>query len=474
MNELQVGTVLLGARRSSIDIMIDARSEWDWKERVWRVGAKTDQNKVREFVNPPKADAMEKFRTAADRLGFDLSKDFVADGRWHSVRVEGDKGKETAGSYKLTEERRRIDGREVVMLHGYLKNNRIDKGHGFSSEVDRANFRPISAAELQHRHKAEEQRLADKRERDGVEVRQFLDACPSARVHPYLDKKRLNDVALQMGLKVTPNGKDLIIPLTDDKGVILSYQKIVPFRDGSFEKRFATGVRQDGLWHLIGEIGRPDEPIKITEGWATAASVAKSTGESVLASMSAGSLEKTVRRLIAAGKQPNQITVCAEDDEVTPARVADRLNRAGVPERLGLEQVQATDVDLMTGTVQLRSKVPGKDVEGLTMSIERDGAGHVIAARSDTLDAGEKPIVIDVRNRGREAANKCAELGTQVVYPEFTVPERAAGNKDFNDLMVLRGTIAVRGVFAPSRALDKDSPASERKLSKPVRRELGR
>lgn len=123
----------------------------------------------------------------------------------------------------------------------------------------------------------------------------------------------LGDYMVKKGFNKSYGSKSLngitIIPMRDIRGKIWCLQKI--FADGN--KRFETGGRTEGLYYLLGD-DRQDGPIRICEGFATAATVYEATNETTACAFSAGNL----REVTVALKQqfPNRsIIVCGDDDK---------------------------------------------------------------------------------------------------------------------------------------------------------------
>ncbi len=121
--------------------------------------------------------------------------------------------------------------------------------------------------------------------------------------HPYLARKGIKP----HGARVF--GENLLIPLRDTDGQLHSLQTIAP--DGT--KRFQSGGRTKGCFHLIGE---PTSTLVITEGFATGASIHEATGHAVACAMNAGNLLEVAQVL--RGKYPKlEIIVAADDDHIT-------------------------------------------------------------------------------------------------------------------------------------------------------------
>jgi len=119
---------------------------------------------------------------------------------------------------------------------------------------------------------------------------------------PYLVTKKVDPFGVRF------EGNSLVIPLQDITGKLWSLQWISA--DGS--KRFLTGGRKKGCFHLIGNLTE-GQPITITEGYATGASVHMATGHPTVVAFDAGNLEPVIEELKKAYPH-SPITIAGDDD----------------------------------------------------------------------------------------------------------------------------------------------------------------
>ncbi len=119
------------------------------------------------------------------------------------------------------------------------------------------------------------------------------------------------------GLRVTARGQ-LVVPLQDTEGVLLSLETIGP--DGA--KRFLAGGAKRGHFCVIGVDPTPFAeavgPLLICEGWATGASLAMATGHTVIAAMDAGNLLPVAEALRA--RFPGADLILVADNDAKPDR----------------------------------------------------------------------------------------------------------------------------------------------------------
>jgi putative DNA primase/helicase len=133
------------------------------------------------------------------------------------------------------------------------------------------------------------------------------DSAPASPEHPYLKTKQVQPNGIRQQLLATSKlGPVLYVSAQDIDGKVWSLQKIM--HNG--EKRFLTGGRKKGCFHLIGSL---DSPLVICEGFATGASIHESTGLSVVVAFDAGNLQLVATAI--RSKHPQlEITIAADDD----------------------------------------------------------------------------------------------------------------------------------------------------------------
>lgn len=428
-----------------------AGARWDVAARQWYANEGSDMAKMdrwRGDRSSPRLSedaAKREFLDLASSLGVNIDPTrFKTDGTWQHVAVENDGKGQKAGSYKFQIE---DNGR----AHGYVKNLKTDEGRGYSSDTGRVAdvvHRRLTAEQVAQRRAAEELDQERGYERVAARARALLNSLPEATSHLYATQKGFPDLRTE-SLKSSQDGRDLFVPLVAverPERPVMSYQKIMPVSDtGAFSKLFATGARKKGCAAVIGRevIG---ERVAVAEGWATGSSVHRGSGAATFAAMDAGNIPAVVAALMRTGHEAKNILVCPDDDEVTPAKVADRLNNSGAMKNLGLEPVAAGDVDLAAGSLTIRTNDGRQKDMVASLQVERDGSGHVLSVRAEVAGNGQQHAVT-VKNAGRVAGEECRRLGTDVLYPPLTPEDRRRGLTDFNDLQQQRGVDAVRAMF---------------------------
>jgi len=166
---------------------------------------------------------------------------------------------------------------------------------------------------------AEYRRRADKAARDAVAM--WADASVAGQ-SPYLVRKGVQP----HGVRFTPDGV-LLVPMVDAAGVLQNLQRIAPQRpaDGGPDKRFLSGGRKSGLFHVIGQ-AEGAAVLLLAEGYATAASVHEATGRPVVVCFDAGNL-KHVAEALRQRWPALPLLVCGDDDRDTEARTGKNTGR---------------------------------------------------------------------------------------------------------------------------------------------------
>ncbi len=133
--------------------------------------------------------------------------------------------------------------------------------------------------------------------------------------HPYLQRKKVK----AHGLRVSDAGQ-LLVPMRNADGELWSLQYIERNRPtgSNPEKRFHTGGRVRGLFHVVGSLTGADV-ILVAEGYATAASVHEATGRPVAVAFNAGNL-KAVAKSLRKQCPTVRIVVAGDDDRRTEVR----------------------------------------------------------------------------------------------------------------------------------------------------------
>ncbi len=242
-----------------------------------------------------------QFAAALESRGIIPPQPLLSDGQRHRCDVQGKHGKNDA-VYVLY-----LDAHPA----GGFENYRDGLGwQTWKLEADAA----LSAEETQALRKKfavmKKAREADVQQRQteaGAKAsRIWSQATDAPANHPYLVKKEVSPA----GLKVYRDA--LVIPIRDTQGTLHSLQ----FINGAGEKRFLSGGRKQGGFHLIGQ-PQPNGPLCVAEGVATALSLFEATAYPVAVAFDAGNL-KDVAQALRTAYPHCPLIVCADDDHQTP------------------------------------------------------------------------------------------------------------------------------------------------------------
>lgn len=244
-------------------------------------------------------DAPQTFVEAMQAAGLSFNGEIIPDGQPHRFSTNG-KPDDDAGWYVYFD-----DGDFQGGAFGNWRTG--DKGKWHSKMGTR-----MSAAEKQAASKKMQQAraaLKQERERRSEEARskakyiwEHADADPAkiAR-HGYVVRKKIKP----HNVKLWKEG--LAVPMYDGKRMV-SLQFISPVG----EKNFITGTAKKGSYAIAG-VGPDDQPIVVSEGYATAASIHMATGYTSIAAFDSGNLPEAVGVLIR--RYPDRAIVVAGDND---------------------------------------------------------------------------------------------------------------------------------------------------------------
>ena len=318
-----------------------AGAKWDPKEKCWYAPEGVDKNLLTRWMpenvkleQSPAMTPQEEFAEALRSMGCVISGDHpIMDGKTHRIGTEEDRNGEKAGFYVA-----HLDGRPA----GYIKNNRTDEelrwkytGQDISAEV----LQQVKAD--YHKRMEEKQAEIDAMQQEAslrCEAKFLaLDRFQENESTLYMKAKDITAYTYESAPKII-NKNTLCVPLTDTEGKIWSLQYIQ--EDGT--KRFAKGSRKEGCYHAIyGEGGLKAAPaIVIAEGFATAATLAKTLGTATVATFTASNLESVAKALHE--KDPDKPIVVAGDDDKHLAKNIGREKAEKAAEAVGGKAVFPT------------------------------------------------------------------------------------------------------------------------------------
>ena len=284
------------------------------------------------FEPVPEDLALRQFREAmADSGVFPLagldSLNIVRDGKIHKFDVEGGRRGNQAGRYLLYNDNGPIAGwfqdwRQMAEPVPWCFDYRVLRDDPNYRTAFEQSHTPEFKAALNQKQKERKKVEAEERARASDMARAYFDTCKSApEDHSYLVKKQ---VAKYGDLRLAED--DLLIPLKDERGRFMSYQRIAP--DGS--KKFCEGCPVRGARFTIAE-DIAEGPILVAEGYATAATVYEGTNMMTVCAINCHNLLPVCQSLRKA-YPGRRIILMADDDAGTKEKTGKNPGMAAAAE----------------------------------------------------------------------------------------------------------------------------------------------
>jgi len=312
----------------------------------------------------------ESFADAIRAAGLELDGLPVMDGKIHRVAVAGDKGAERSGSYAGHMEGRLPGG----FIQNYKTGTRINwkyegKVDAISPEErERLNREAVERAQ---RRAAEVAAQHDAMAKVAQAV--WNEAAPATADHPYCAAKGIthpgenglrvvpaavSDEAKAAGVRIAKNPReakamreaepearvfiagDLLVPARDAEGKLWSVQSVNPQFKG-----FMKAGRKVGLYTVAGADpssfaavleNDPTTPLVLSEGYATADTVARLCGHPVVAAFDSGNLDAVARSL--RERWPDRPLLIAADNDHRAEKELRPDGKPGV--NVGLKKAQ--------------------------------------------------------------------------------------------------------------------------------------
>lgn len=146
---------------------------------------------------------------------------------------------------------------------------------------------------------------AEKHARAAAEAKVICgQSAPASPDHPYLKAKGVKPHG------ILQNGDNLIIPLSDRKGDIVSVQTI----NAKGEKRFLTGGQRKETWFRI-DGSRRSSHVYLAEGFATGASIVEATGVTCFVALSANNLGSVAALIPSLYRKEMAVHIVADNDK---------------------------------------------------------------------------------------------------------------------------------------------------------------
>lgn len=265
---------------------------------------------------------VDQFRQAMYMAGIHYSGEIIGDGKLHRFHIEGQKRGSLNGAYTL-----HLDNHPAGWFMDYTT--------GLSQTWRSGNSSSVSYALIEQIKNATKQREAEILQKHSTAAKRASTLWPKLGLitkqsqHDYLIKKHIQP----HGVRICGNA--LAVPLYNEADELVNLQFINP----QSEKRFLSGGRKRGCFHIIGDLS---DKILICEGFATGASLNEDSKQRVAIAFDAGNLlpvAKNIRDL----SPESEIIICGDND------------------LSGIGQAKAREAALSVGGKVLIPPTPGQD-----------------------------------------------------------------------------------------------------------------
>ena len=241
-------------------------------------------------------DPIEQFSDAIRSAGLPPPDTIIDDGAIHRFSTNG-KPSDDSGWYSL-----HTDGIPAGPFGDWrsgLQSTWCAKSDSTMTDAEReAHRQRVKVMQVQR-----ETELMQRQQAAATDAARRSKAATVCTQHDYLTRKGIKPHGVKL------EGNNLLIPMRDTAGTLHSLQTIAP----NGEKRFLSGGRVKGCYHLI---GNPSGALIVCEGYATGASIHEATGHAVAVAFNAGNIEAVAVAL--RSKYPAlKIIIAADDDHLT-------------------------------------------------------------------------------------------------------------------------------------------------------------
>ncbi len=359
------------------------------------------------------------------RCGMAIKSEFGADGfdLWNDWSARGDsfKAADAKAAWRSIKGAGRVT---IATLFGIAK----DCGFRMPADGDelQASVPPAAPdrAEVdarRRRREIEEAQYRERAEKAAAAAAALWSEAADSGQSAYLERKGVG----AHGVRFCSDGT-LLVPMRDERGELQNVQRIAARKpaNGSPEKRFMSGGRKSGLFHLLGELaGAP--VVLLGEGYATCATLHEAMQLPVAVAFDAGNLVH-VAKLLCAQLPDAALLVCGDDDRETEqrtganpgrkkaeaaakaARVAGARAATVFPQGLVDGGTDFNDLAAATGLEAVRCQI-AEAVEGLSVAGQRTGAKD--AGDEDPAEQSRgDPFTVDERGVWYAARDKDGQL----------------------------------------------------------------
>ncbi|EES4807607.1 TPA: LPD7 domain-containing protein [Escherichia coli] len=258
---------------------------WDPEKKLWYARAGTELSLLERWLPRPQelsmdaGDPVTEFAQVLENAGLVIQGLPQMDGAIHRVSTRDDKKGAKSGAYKAY-----LDGRPAGWYRDYRSaddspTNWVFSGGEQHDPLARLHLRAFA----QQQRDDNARKLQQQYNKQARYARSYINQLPQATEHEYLTRK---GILAAPGVRLN-NKNELVIPFSNSRGEIRSYQRI-PVTGGK-DARILKDSEKTGNWFTFGtpENGRP---LLFAEGYATAASLHEATGLPVLMTVDAGNM----------------------------------------------------------------------------------------------------------------------------------------------------------------------------------------
>ena len=251
---------------------------------------------------------MQSFLAELSAKGFNPEQ-VILDGKIHRFSRNGSKD---SAWYIGWQNHSVKDGSQyIVAEYGDWKTSEYNLFKPDASRLTPADKQAIKTQMDECKKRAEEEKRIRQNEASIKAEKYFFSSKTIGRTE-YMDRKKIDGL---FGVRIYEGM--LQVPLTDVEGKLWGLQYI-----SESGKRFLSGCRVDGCFHVIGDI---DDECYLCEGYATGASIYQATGKATIIAFNAGNLVSVSKQLRL--KFPDlTITVCGDDDKFTTDKNGEKVN----------------------------------------------------------------------------------------------------------------------------------------------------
>jgi putative DNA primase/helicase len=334
-------------------------AKWDKQAKSWYAPEGVDlvQSGLERWradggrvMTPPTIDSPEiEFANALRDAGLQLKGVPVMDGKIHRVPVDGDKGGELSGAYSGHLEGRLPGG----YIQNYKTGERINWRYEGKIDAISPEERAQLNAEAAQRRQDRDQQRTEQHERTAAAAAALWAEAPVATAdNAYCKAKGIAEPGT-MGLRVVPDAVspataelgikiaknvneakrtreadptkrvfmagDLLIPGMDADGKLWTLQTVNPYfksfmKEGRKHGLFTIAGSDPNGMHSIDALLTDDRPLVLSEGYATADTVARGLGQTVIVAFDSGNLDAVAREL--RERFPTRPMLIAADNDV--------------------------------------------------------------------------------------------------------------------------------------------------------------